>query len=138
MLKRALFRRALLCLSGPVRVELRDVGPQVVDLLFVLDAGEDHFGARNHALRILDVFLEYFSAPDNSRLLIRVRIVEIRRAAGMPAVQTIEFRTDLVLSAGPDRMTGLANGEDGLALLRVLRQRNLGRCGDNCGRYDER
>jgi hypothetical protein len=41
-----------------VGIELFEVGPKVVDLLIVLDAGESHFRARDFGLGILDVFLE--------------------------------------------------------------------------------
>lgn len=55
-----------LILLAAVGLELRDVGPQVVDLLVVLDAGEDHLGARDHGLRIVDVFLEVRLVPDDA------------------------------------------------------------------------
>jgi hypothetical protein len=41
-----------------VGIELFEVGPQVADLLFVLDAGEDHFGARDFGLGIFCEGLE--------------------------------------------------------------------------------
>jgi hypothetical protein len=50
-----------------VDVELLEVGPQVVDLLFVLDPGEGFFGAWDFGPGILDVFLEGCLIPDDAR-----------------------------------------------------------------------
>ena len=49
-----------------VVIELFEVGPKVVDLLIVLDAGENHFRARDFSLGILDVFLERRLIPDDA------------------------------------------------------------------------
>jgi len=49
---------SLFRLDLAVLVELRKIGPEVVDFLFVLDTGERHLGAGDLGLRILDVFLE--------------------------------------------------------------------------------
>ena len=68
-----------------VGIELFEVGPQVVDLLFVLDAGEDHFSTRDFGLGI-DVFLEGRLIPDDARILVGIRILVIRDAAGLAAV----------------------------------------------------
>jgi len=55
-----------------VRSKLRKIGPKVIYLLLVLDAGENHFGTWNHPLWVLDVFLEIGLVPNNSRVLICV------------------------------------------------------------------
>src|SRR6185437_3754709 len=93
----------------PVRVELADIGPQVGDLLGVLDAGENHLRARDHRARIVDVLLERILAPDDAGLLVGFRIAVARCGAGMATVEPVEFGTDLVLRAGPDRMAGQAH-----------------------------
>ena len=85
-----------------VGIELFEVGPQVADLLFVLDAGEDHFGARDFGLGILDVFFEGRLIPDDARILVGIGILVTRDATGLAAVQAILFGTDLVLCARAD------------------------------------
>ena len=50
-LQRSLFNIA-------VRVELIDVGPQVFDLLLVLNAGKSHFGIGDLRRRISNVILD--------------------------------------------------------------------------------
>jgi hypothetical protein len=81
---------------------LFEVGPKVVDLLIVLDAGESHFRARDFSLGILDVFLEGRLIPDDARILVGIGILVIRDATGFAAVQAILCRTDLVLRARTD------------------------------------
>jgi hypothetical protein len=85
-----------------VGIELFQVGPKVVDLLIVLDAGESHFRARDFGLRIFDVFLEGRLIPDDARILVGIGILVIRDATGLAAVQAILGRTDLVLRARTD------------------------------------
>src|ERR1700741_4777044 len=68
-----------------VLVELREIGPQVVRLVLVLDAGEDHLGAGNLSLGILDVFEEGFLAPGDAGILVGVGIGVALDAAGMAA-----------------------------------------------------
>ena len=87
-----------------VGIELFEVGPKVVDLLIVLDAGENHFRARDFSLGILDVLLEGRLIPDDARILVGIGILVIRDATGLAAVQAILCRTDLVLRARADAM----------------------------------
>jgi len=47
-----------LLLDTATSVELTDVGPQVFDLLLILDAGENHFGLRDFRRWIFNVLLE--------------------------------------------------------------------------------
>src|SRR5262249_25282729 len=61
-----------LFLRAAVRSKLRKIGPKVIHLLLVLNAGEDHFCAWNHPLWVLDVFFESSLIPNNSRILICV------------------------------------------------------------------
>src|SRR5580693_8729418 len=132
-----------LFLDIAVGVELTDVGPQIVDPLLVFDAGEGHFGTRNHGARALDVLLESRLVPDDARILIGVRIVEIRHGAGMPAVEPVQLGADLVRRVRPDRVAGRAHIENLLALVGVLGPGRAHRdlhadcarhCGDHCRR----
>src|SRR5580704_18837405 len=99
-------RVRLLLLDAAVGVELADIGPQIGDLLLVLDAGEDHLSAGYLGPRVLDVVLEFRLAPDDAGILVGVGIGEIGDAAGMPAVDAVELRADLVLCVVADRMAG--------------------------------
>src|SRR4051812_5170071 len=119
----------LLGLDLAVLVELRDVGPEIVDLVFALDAGERHLGAGNLGLRVLDVFLELGLVPGDAGILVGVRIGVALRGAGLAAVEPVQLRPDLVLGAFADGMAGQALVERGLAggEVDVLRQRARGR-----------
>src|SRR6202043_2966348 len=61
-----------------VLVELRDVGPEIVDLVLVLDAGEGHLGAGNLCFGVLDVFLELGLVPGDAGVLVGVGVIIIR------------------------------------------------------------
>src|ERR1700676_2993512 len=96
-------RRSLrLCLA--VLVELRNIGPEVVDLFLVLDAGKRHLGAGDLRLGVLDVFLELRLVPGDARILVGVGVGIIRRRAGLAAVEPVQLRADLVLGAFADRV----------------------------------
>src|SRR5580704_8182421 len=129
---------SLLLLDAAVGVELADIGPQVVDLLLVLDAGEDHLGAGHLGAGVLDVVLEFRLVPDDAGILVGVGIGEIGHAAGMPAVDAIELGADLVLRVVADGMAGQAFVERNLALGDVLRRRRIGRRSNQRGRYNHR
>src|ERR1039458_5141037 len=73
----------------PIRAELLEIGPETIDFLFILDAGEDHLGARNLGARVLDVVLEGRLAPYDAGDLVGVGIAEAGRAAGMAAVEAV-------------------------------------------------
>src|SRR5258707_9019788 len=114
-------RRSLrLCLA--VLVELRNIGPEVVDLFLVLDAGKRHLGAGDLRLGVLDVFLELRLVPGDARILVGVGVGIIRRGAGLAAVEPVQLRADLVLGAFADRVAGQAFVERGLAGRDVLRK----------------
>src|ERR1700730_9386686 len=106
-----------------VLIEGRDVGPEVVGLLLVLDAGQDHLGAGDLSPGVLDVLEELFLVPGDAGILVGVGIGIIRRGAGLAAVEPVELGADLVLGAVADRMAGHAFVERGLAGGGVLRQR---------------
>src|SRR6266576_3478928 len=58
--------------NAAIHIELRDIGPKVFYLLFILDAWEDHFSARYYSLRVRDVFFECGLIPNHPRILVRV------------------------------------------------------------------
>src|SRR6266849_2321776 len=107
-------------LGVAVLVELRHIGPQVTNFPFALDAGEDHFGARDLGARIFDVFLECGLAPGDSGGLVGVAIVETIDSTGLAAIQAIKQGPDLVGSIRPDRMARRAFPERSLAGCYVL------------------
>src|SRR3974390_1549449 len=72
--------------------ELRDIGPEIVGFFLVLDARENHLGARDLAAWILDVLLERRLVPSDAGILIGVGIVVIRRGSRPAAVNTVELR----------------------------------------------
>src|SRR6476646_2067817 len=74
-----------------VRAELLEIGPQIVLFLLVFDAREHHLGFRDLGARILDVVLEGRLVPDDAGILVGVGIIEVRDAAGLAAVEAIEF-----------------------------------------------
>ena len=120
-------------LGLPVLVVLRDEGPEIVDFLFVLDAGKYHLGAGDFRLRILDVVLEFGLVPGDAGTLVGIRVGIIRRGAGLAAVQPVKLRADLVPGAFADGMTGDAFVEGGLAGGDVLRECR----GRGCRRDDD-
>src|SRR5439155_9752212 len=106
-----------------VLVERGDIGPEIVGLLLVLDAGEHHLGAGNLALRILDVFEEHILAPGDAGVLVGVRIGIALHSARLAAVEPVQNGAYLVLGTVADRMAGQAFVERGFAGGSVLRQR---------------
>src|SRR4029079_7953613 len=81
--------RSTLLLDFALSIKLLDVGPQVLGLLLVLDAGKDHFGVRDLYPGILDVILEALLVPGDAGILVGVGIAEIRDAAGLAAVESV-------------------------------------------------
>src|SRR5580704_1117765 len=98
--------RAIALFLFAVRAELAEIGPQIAGFLFILDAGENHFGAGNLRAWVLDVILERRFVPGDAGTLVGVGIVVIRRGAGMAAIDAVEFRTDFVLRILADGMAG--------------------------------
>ena len=63
--------------NGAAFVELLDVRPKVVCLLLILNAGEDHFCARDFGSRIFYVFLESLFPPDNTVVFVYIGIAVV-------------------------------------------------------------
>lgn len=93
-------------------VERVQVGDQILDLLFVLDAGEGHLGAWDLRLGILDVVAERCLIPSDARFLVGVRVAVAFDRSRLSADQAVEHGPHDVLRGIPDLMAGLANGED--------------------------
>src|SRR5262245_45893157 len=130
--RRRAMRHAPALLLAAVGLELADIGPQVAGLLLVLDAGEEHFRARDFCARVLDVVLECRLAPGDARILVGVAVIVARDRAGLAAVEAVELRSDAVLGALADLVAGHALLENGLAGFRVLcptRARRRHECG---------
>src|SRR5262245_36250748 len=109
-------------LLAAVRLELADIGPQVFDLLRVLDAGEEHLGALDLGARVLDVFLEGCLAPGDARALVGVAVIVARGRSGLAAIEAVELGADAVLGALADLVTGHALLENRFAGFRALRE----------------
>ncbi len=92
----------------PSRTELLEIGEQVVDLVLVLDAGEDHLGAGDLRLRVLDVLLERRLVPGDARVLVRLGVVVALDRAGVPADQAVQNGADGVLGGFADLVAGPA------------------------------
>jgi hypothetical protein len=103
-------------------------------LLFVLDAGEYLFGPRNLCLWVLDVFFKSFLIPDDMRVFVRIRVVELGNAAGEPPGKSIEFGTDTVSSARTDFMADSAFLKGNRTLINILRKRQVSRGDQHRGR----
>jgi hypothetical protein len=81
---------------------LLDVGPQILDFLLVLDAGKDHLGTGDFGPWVLDVLGKGLFVPDDAGILVGIGITKAGDAAGMAAVEAVEFRSDQVGRAGTD------------------------------------
>jgi hypothetical protein len=106
-----------------VGIELREIGPQVLGLLLVLDAGKNHLGAGNLGPRILDVVEKRGFVPGERSVLVRVAVVEAFGRAGFAARKPIELRAYLVLRVFADGMAGRALSERLLAGGDILPER---------------
>src|SRR5665213_3688778 len=106
-----------------VGLELGQIGPQVGNFRLVLDAGEGHLGAGNLGHRVLDVVLEGIGAPGDARVLVGFAVAVLRGRPGLPPIQAIELRADLVARVFADRMARAALAERLLARRKILRAR---------------
>ena len=78
---------AKLLLYIALGIELLEVSPNILGLLFILDSGKYHFGAWNSRSRIFDVFLKRLFVPCDARILIGIGVAVIRRTSGVAAVE---------------------------------------------------
>ena len=80
---------------------IREVGPEVVGLLLVLDAGEHHLGAGDLRLRVLDVFEELILVPGDAGILVGLGIGIPFDGAGLTAVDPFSSGPTLFLAPSP-------------------------------------
>src|SRR6202166_1311788 len=102
------------------RVELFEIGDDIVNLLRIFQTWKSHFGAGYFGLRILDVFAESGFIPGDPGILVCGRIAVAFNHPGLSPEQPVEHRADGVLCVLPDLVTRLALDENLLARSRIL------------------
>src|SRR6266481_168220 len=103
------------------RVELFEIGDDIVNLLRIFQTRKSHFGAGYLGLWILDVFAEGGFIPGDSGIFVRGRIAVAFNHPGLSPEQPVEHRANGVLCVLPYLVTRLALNENLLARSRVLR-----------------
>src|SRR6202051_2913433 len=103
------------------RVELFEIGDDIVNLLRIFQTWKSHFGAGYFGLRILDVFAESGFIPGDAGILVCGRIAVAFNHPGLSPEQPVEHRANGVLCVLPNLVTRLALDENLLARSRVLR-----------------
>src|SRR4051794_5439430 len=98
----------------PYLAASRRLGYHVLQVFFLLDAGEGHLVAGDEALRIGDVLQQVLFVPSDASALHRRGIGEAFQAAGLTADQAVQARADALL-AFLKAVAGLALAEDLLA-----------------------
>ena len=88
----------------PVRGELLEEGGEILDLVFLLDAGERHLGAGDLGLRVLDVLGEHRLVPGDAGILVGVGIAVARDASGVAAEQSVQQRLYEEVANGLEEM----------------------------------
>src|SRR6266700_842460 len=113
------FRRA-------IGFELLEIGPQVGNLLLVLEAGKGHLGARYLGRRSLNVVLERRLVPSDAGVLHAVRIIIGFERARLSAINCIEHRAQLVHVTLANGMAGQTHSKSLLARRDILSERSCG------------
>src|SRR5262245_30379334 len=113
MTRTSSFRAAARCAAPllflrAVGLELRQVRPEILDLLVVANADEGHARARHRLHRVLDVLDELFVVPGDAGILVHVGIVEALERPRLAAVDAVERRSELDLRVRPDVVAGHA------------------------------
>src|SRR5262245_35827508 len=119
-----------------LRAELLEVGPEVGDVLVVLDADERHAGAGHLLHRRTDILDECIVVPGDAGILVGRGIVESLVGAGLAAVDAVERRPELHFCICSDVVTGRAQSLEHLlaggGILREARsRRGCKRCHTN-------
>src|SRR6266436_9978679 len=102
------------------RIELFEIGDDIVNLLGVLQSWKSHFGTGYLGLRILDVFAESCFIPGDSGIFVRGGIAESLNRSSLSPEQPVEHRANCVLCVLPNLVTRLALNENLLARSRIL------------------
>src|SRR5262249_36865033 len=98
----------------PIGPELLEKGPEVCDVLVVLDADKCHAGARHVLHRRADIFGESFLAPRDAGRFIGRGIVETVEGAALAAIDAVERGTELDFGVRPDLVAGGAQSPEHL------------------------
>src|SRR4029077_13237034 len=123
-------RVSFLC---PISPELLEIGPEVCNVLVVLDADKCNAGARHFLHRRADIFGESFLAPGDAGRFIGWRVVETVGGAALAAIDAVEPWAELDFGVRPDLVAGGAQSlEHLLAGSGVLSQCRSGR---SCNSY---
>lgn len=91
------------------------VSDQITTLIGLLQTGEDHLGAGDVLLGVLQIFEECVLIPGDALGLVGVCVREAGRLAGLATDQTVQVGAHLVL----------ATGLDGVALCAALHEQLL-------------
>src|SRR6267378_7351228 len=102
------------------RIELFEIGDDIVNLLRIFQAWKSHFGTGYLGLRILDVFAESGFVPGDTGILVRGRIAVAFNRPGLSPEEPVEHRANGVLCVLPDLVTRLALDKNLLAQSRIL------------------
>src|ERR1700687_4225142 len=102
------------------RIELFEIGDDIVNLLRIFQAWKNHFGTGYLGLRILDVFAESCFIPGDSGILVRGRIAEALNHPSLSPEEPVEHWANCVLCVLPNLVTRLALDENLLARSRIL------------------
>src|SRR5947207_4377328 len=102
------------------RIELFEIGDDIVNLLRVFQAWKNHFGTGYLGLRILDVFAESCFIPGDSGIFVRGRIAEALNRSRLSPEEPVEHRANRVLCVLPNLVARLALDENLLARSRIL------------------
>ena len=71
---------------------------EVLSLVLLLDASENHLGARDELLGVLQVVKQSLLGPGHSTVLVGISVIEALCPTRLTAVQSIEVRALLVWS----------------------------------------
>jgi len=102
------------------RIELFEIGDDIVNLLWIFQAWKSHFGTGYLGLRILDVFAESCFIPRDSGIFVRGRIAEALNRSSLSPEEPVEHRADSIPGVLPNLVTRLALDENLLARSRIL------------------
>src|SRR5262249_16412735 len=90
----------------PISPELPEIGPEVCDVLVVLDADKCHAGARHFLHRRADIFGESFLAPGDTGGFIGWGLVETLEGAALAAIDAIERWAERDFGVLPNLVAG--------------------------------
>src|SRR5215470_1370271 len=93
----------------PISPELLEIGPEVCDVLVVLDADKCHARARHFLHRRADIFGESFLAPGDARRFVSWRVVETLEGAALAAIEPLSGGPSLILASCPISWQGEHN-----------------------------